>query len=40
LSDYASQNKNRIATATDFFELLQDNTDEDLDGLINDYFKR
>jgi aminopeptidase N len=40
LRDYAIQNKNRITTAADFFEILQENTDEDLDGLINDYFRR
>lgn len=40
LKDYASQNKNQIAAAADFFEILQENTDEDIDGLINDYFKR
>jgi len=40
LRDYAIQNKNRIATATDFFGILQEHTDEDIDGLINDYFRR
>jgi hypothetical protein len=40
LRDYASQNKNRIATAADFFDILQENTDEDIDGLIDDYFRR
>jgi len=38
LRDYASQNRNRIATKADFFSILQDNTSKDLDGLITEYF--
>ncbi len=39
LRDYASQNRNRIATKADFFSILQDNTSKDLDGLIKEYFQ-
>ena len=39
LRDYASQNRNQIATATDFFAILQENTSKDLDGLLLEYFQ-
>ena len=39
LRDYASKNKSRIATATDFFNILQEHTNKELDGLIEEYFQ-
>jgi aminopeptidase N len=39
LRDYANQNRNQIATATDFFAVLQENTSKNLDGLITEYFQ-
>jgi hypothetical protein len=39
LRDYASHYKYQIATATDFFDILQENTSKDLDGLIEKYFQ-
>jgi hypothetical protein len=38
LRDYAGQNKYQIASAKDFFTILQENTDKDLDGLLVEYF--
>jgi hypothetical protein len=39
LRDYAGQNKNQIATATDFFAILQENTSKDLNELLLEYFQ-
>jgi hypothetical protein len=39
LRDYASQNRYQIATATDFFAILEENTGKDLDGLLAEYFQ-
>jgi hypothetical protein len=39
LKDYATQKQNTVATALDFFAILQENTDEDVDGWIRDYFQ-
>jgi hypothetical protein len=38
LRDYAGYNKYRIATATDFFTILRENTSKDLTDLIKQYF--
>jgi len=39
LRDYAGQNKYQIATATDFFAILKENTSKNLNGLIRQYFQ-
>jgi len=39
LRDYASHYNNQVATANDFFDILQENTNKDLDGLIEKYFQ-
>jgi hypothetical protein len=39
LRDYAGQNKYQIATATDFFAILRENTSKNLSGLIKQYFQ-
>jgi aminopeptidase N len=39
LRDYASKNRSRIASATDFFNILQEHTNKELDGLIDEYFQ-
>jgi hypothetical protein len=39
LRDYAGQNKYQIATATDFFGLLKENTSKNLNGLLRQYFQ-
>jgi hypothetical protein len=39
LRDYAKQNRYRVATATDFFAILRENTNKELDGLIAEYFQ-
>jgi Peptidase family M1 domain len=39
LKDYAGQNKYQIATATDFFDTLKENTSKNLSGLITQYFQ-
>jgi len=38
LRDYAGQNKYQIATGTDFFAILRENTSKDMNGLIKQYF--
>jgi aminopeptidase N len=39
LKDYASREAYHIATADDFFAILNDHTSKDLDGLLAKYFK-
>ena len=39
LRDYAGQNKYQIATGTDFFGLLKENTSKNLNGLQRQYFQ-
>jgi aminopeptidase N len=39
LQDYATQEENRIATASVFFDILNDHTDKNLDDLMGEYFK-
>ena len=39
LRDYAGQNKYQIATGTDFFGLLKENTSKNLNGLLRQYFQ-
>ena len=38
LRDYAGQNKYQIATGTDFFAILRENTSKDMNDLIKQYF--
>jgi hypothetical protein len=39
LREYARSNQHQIATATDFFTSLRENTTEDLDALLQTYFQ-
>jgi hypothetical protein len=39
LQDYATQEENRIATASVFFDILKGHTDKNLDDLMGEYFK-
>jgi aminopeptidase N len=39
LRDYAERNKHQVATASDFFNILQENTSKDLNGLMVKYFQ-
>jgi aminopeptidase N len=39
LKDYARQEQHQVATAADFFAILRENTDQDLDALLEKYFQ-
>jgi hypothetical protein len=39
LRDYANQNRYQIATATEFFDILRENSSKNLDSLISEYFQ-
>jgi hypothetical protein len=39
LSDYAQQEKDKIATSEDFFAILKQHTDADISGLLSEYFQ-